>query len=328
MAIRKFIIFLLLFLLFFGGCSGKKQETGSNDFNTQDFSNAVLPVAVKDLLGREILFDKFPERIISLVPSATEVIFATGAGDKLVGVTEYCTYPPEAREKEIVGGYSAETIILEKLIYLNPDLVIVGGEYHSTVISALEKSGIAAFSMDMQSIEDIYAGLAFIGFITENQDIAENRIKYMKDKEQQIRSMVSEIPENLRITVFWEVWSDPLMTAGRNSFINELIETAGGINIFSDFDTEFPVISAENVIYSNPEAIIKNSHNSTYTDDIKNRLGWDTISAVKNNRIYLLDEDIISRPGPRIIIALGLISKNLYPDFYKKYFEDQDPASW
>jgi len=150
----------------------------------------------------------------------------------------------------------------------------------------------------------------------------------MKEKENKISELVLQIPESSRKTVFWEIWSEPLMTAGGKSFINELIEISGGKNIFSYMDAEYPVISTEDVIYKNPEVIFGTLDNLESLENIEIRTGWNTISAVQNDRVFLLDENIVSRPGPRIINALGLIAKNLYPEIFNNYFDGEDPLLW
>ncbi len=330
--ISKNLFYVGLILFFITGCARELPEKDLQAYKLDEISGIeneiVLPIAVEDLLNRKVLFNEIPARIVSLVPAATEIFFSVGAGVKLVGVTEYCTYPPEAQLKQIVGGYTAETMSLEKIIYLDPDLVIVGGEYHRTVITALENAGINVFSMEMRTIKDVYNNIYFTGFITNNTENAKLRIEYMKEKENKISELVLQIPESSRKTVFWEIWSEPLMTAGGKSFINELIEISGGKNIFSYMDAEYPVISTEDVIYKNPEVIFGTLDNLESLENIEIRTGWNTISAVQNDRVFLLDENIVSRPGPRIINALGLIAKNLYPEIFNNYFDGEDPLLW
>jgi len=157
--ISKNLFYVGLILFFITGCARELPENDLQAYKLDEISGIeneiVLPIAVEDLLSRKVLFNEIPARIVSLVPAATEIFFSVGAGVKLVGVTEYCTYPPEAQLKQIVGGYTAETMSLEKIIYLDPDLVIVGGEYHRTVITALENGGINVFSMEMRTIKDV-----------------------------------------------------------------------------------------------------------------------------------------------------------------------------
>ncbi|MEW5817012.1 MAG: cobalamin-binding protein [Spirochaetota bacterium] len=289
-----------------------------------------FPLTVIDSLGREVLIKKIPDRIVSLSPSGTEMLFSAGAGPRVVGVTSYCTYPPDAKTREIVGGFSGESISIEKIISLSPDIVFSGGAFHRTVIEALVKAGITVFSLDAQNLEKIYAAIETLGLITGRATQAAERLAYMRATEKKITEAVSKIPLTDRVRVFWEIWDQPLMTVGKNAFMGQIIEKTGGINIFNDLKADYPVISEESIIERNPDVIMgPQSHaTSLNAEKISSRPGWQNINAVRKNRIYTLDDDITSRPGPRVINAMGLVFRALYPAFFSSVFGDTDPIGW
>jgi len=260
--------------------------------------------------------ESYPQRIISLSPSTTETLFAIGAGDQVVGVTSYCNYPEEAASREIVGGFSAKTISIETIISLNPDLVIAGVSAHQPIADTLRAAGIAVLSIEPKSVDDIKSVIEELGIITGHKEQGKAVSDDITKRIDAVSSKLSMLDE--RVRVFYEVWDAPLMTAGPESFTGQMISYAGGDNIFSDVEGDYPQVSSEVLISRNPQAILaSNSHGEKLTlDAMKEREGWVNIDAFKNNNVILLDGNIVSRPGPRVIDAIEMIASSLYPELF------------
>ncbi len=274
-----------------------------------------FPLTITDNLGREVTLTAQPQRIVSLAPSNTEILFAVGAGDQVVGVTQFCNYPPEAKTREQIGGFSAKTISVEKIVALKPDLVLSAGKIQQPVIEALEQANIPVVALDPQTFDDVYAGILTVGQLTGHEKEAGTVVTQMKDRIAAVQARVKDIPADRRPSVFWEVWDEPLMTAGPTTFTGQMIELAGAANIFSDVKEQYPQVSAEEVISRNPTAILgPDSHADALTaEKVKARPGWGNIQAVQDGRIYLIDGDIASRPGPRLADGVEAIAEALYP---------------
>ena len=282
-------------------------------------SESIWPMTLVDGLDREITLEKAPERIVSLSPSNTEVIFAAGAGNLVVGDTEYCDYPEEAKAITKVGGFSASTISIETIVSLNPDLVFAGDEDQQTVIDALEEAGVIVYSVKANTFEDVYANLELVGKLTGNEAVAAQVVDDMKTRIAAVQEKIATVLQDDRPTVFWEIWDEPLMTSGPNTFSAQLIEIAGGVNIFPDLTEDYPQISVEEVVSRNPDVIMgPDTHgDKLIADQLAARPGWEEITAVKDGRIYLIDGNTSSRPGPRLAAALEDIAASLYPDLFK-----------
>jgi len=251
-------------------------------------------------------------RYISLAPSTTEILFALGLNEDVVGVSSYCDYPPEAKTKENVGDFSRPNI--EKIIYLKPDYVFCTGLEQAPVISELKRLKINVYVSDPSNIDDLIKSINDIAKITSRDKEAKLLIADMQAKINSITAKINAIPLNKRPKVFIEIWHDPLTTAGKGSFIDELITVSGGRNIAFDTKRPYSIFSPEEVINRNPDCIIL-----TYMEKEKpaklmgERFGWGNVSAVKNDRVYAdIDPNIIVRPGPRIAEGIEEIHKRLY----------------
>ena len=271
--------------------------------------------AIVDDLGRSVNIKEIPQRIISLVPSNTEILFALGLGDKVVGVTEFCNYPAEVLDKEKVGGFSTPDI--EKIIALQPDLILAGSIHAKEVIPALEERGLAVFALVSQSLDGILEDIRMVGKITGEEDEAsklvaqmETRIKAITDKTQNLEG---------RARVFYITWHEPLWSLGSGVTTQELIEKAGGVNIFQDI-IGHKMVNLEEVIARNPEVIIAcTGHGEAKGKPFEwakeePRLG--VTEARKNNRVYQIDADLISRDGPRIVDALDWFAYFVHPEIF------------
>jgi len=285
--------------------------------NSAEFS---FPVTITDALERQVTLNTAPQRIVSLSPSNTEILFAVGAGEQVVGVTKYCNYPAAATTREQIGGFSAKTISVENIVALKPDLVFVADEAHQPVIDALTQANIPVIGVDAKTFEDVYANIELIGRLTGHSADAAVMVQTMQQRVAVVKAKTDAIPAAQRLTVFWEVFDEPLITAGPATFIGQMIDLAGGVNIFADVDQEYPEISVEEVVKRNPAVIMgPESHGDKLTpEQVAARPGWSEIKAVKDGRIALVDSDIVSRPGPRLAEALETIAPILYPNAFNQ----------
>ena len=242
-----------------------------------------------------------PTRIVSLGASATEILFAVGAGEQVVARTDFCNFPPEASEIPSIGGFDGKTFSLESIISYKPDFVVLFKVMHDHLIEPLEKYGISYYVSDANTIEDVLKEITEIGKITGHE---ENALALVEE----IQSSINNLSFISNKSVYWKVWNAPYMTIGSTSFINELISKAGGKNIFADVEQSYPAVNEESIIARNPDVIFIPSDSPVTAEDVKNRAGWKDISAVKNNRIFKIDADITSRSGPRIKEAILLIN--------------------
>jgi iron complex transport system substrate-binding protein len=261
-----------------------------------------------DDLGRLVAINGTPQRIISLAPSNTEILFALGLGDKVVGVTDYCDYPPEAVEKEKVGGYINPDI--EKIVALKPDLVLVAYGTPMDVIDSMVGLGLTVFGIKTTNLDDLLNDIRTIGKITGKEAKANALTSEMESKIKAITDATSELEQRPR--VFYIVWNDPLWTAGSDTFINELIEKAGGVNICQNI-TGYSEISLEAVLASNPEIIITSEGSYAWA---MNATELASTNASQTGRIYTVDDNLIQRPGPRLVEGLEWFAHFIHPEVF------------
>ncbi len=271
-------------------------------------------LVVTDQMGREVIVESTPERIISLSPSNTEVSFALGLEDRIVGVTEFCDYPPEAAEKDLVGGFDSPSI--EKIVELEPELILAS-TIHEEEVGRLEEMDIPVLVVESSELTELYDSITLVADITGVSDTGEELIASMQERIGAVEDIVADIDEEERTLVFYEVYSDPLMTAGKGAFINEIITLAGGINIFGDVEENYPQISAEKVAERQPEVILYPDYHGTadfVLEEMAARPGWENVPAVVNERLYSVDDNTFARPGPRVVEAVEEAAEIFYPD--------------
>lgn len=274
------------------------------------------PLSITDDAGREVTIPERPQRIVSLAPSNTEILFAIGAGDRVVGVDSFSDYPAEAAKLPKVGGVMDTNF--EQIVALEPDLALtIGGADEQ--VKRLEELGIPTVVIQPATLEDVLARIELVGRIVDAQEGAARVVRDMRARIDAVRSKVSGIPEEQRVRVFYEVWNDPLMTAGPGGFIHDVIAAAGGVNIAADAGNPWPQISLETVVDKDPQVIIvPRSLESSYQElKAGKRKGWEGITAVREGRVYAIDDNIISRPGPRLVEGLEQIARWLYPERFQ-----------
>ena len=252
---------------------------------------------------------KIPERIVSLSPAGTEIICALDAMDQLAARTDFCDYPPEVSKLPSAGGFDGKIISLETVLSFNPDFVYLAEGMHDHLLPLLKQNGISYYISNANSVESVIEEILEIGKITGHFEKAK---KLTAGIEQELNDLRKKYENTEPVSVYWEVWNPPYMSVGKDSFINELIEYAGGKNIFSEIAQAYPVVSEEKIFSAKPEVIIIPDHVSDGIKSVKKREGWKEIPAVKNNRIFEMDSDLVSRPSPRIAETAEVIAKALH----------------
>ncbi len=277
-----------------------------------------------DGLKRKVEIEAPPQSIVSLAPNITEILFALGMGEKIVGVTDYCDYPSEVETKPKIGGFTNTN--LEKIVSLNPDLIIGtadGNPRH--VVEKLDELGFTVYVTCPRTIGEVVEDIRKIALITrveeEGERIAADFNKRLKNVEKK-----SGIFRNIPPKVFIQLGMNPLVSASRGTFAHSLVETAGGKNILADSVIKYPLVNKEKIIIERPDIIVKvfMEKKCAGQEDIWTRLD-DGIPAAAHDRIYSLNPDIILRPGPRLIDGLEKLS-DIFTEFYNtKTKADAEP---
>ncbi|MDR3343467.1 MAG: ABC transporter substrate-binding protein, partial [Treponema sp.] len=270
-----------------------------------------FPINLTDILGRPLTLKAPPRRIVSLSPAITEILFAIGAGEQVVGVTQYCNYPAEAQSRTTVGGFSGATVSVEQIAVLKPDVVFLSGFMHERIITLLERLSIPTFAVEPRNFDGVYQTIATLGRLTGHDREAGEVVTVMQAK---INRAGERSKGRERPGVFWELIDEPLITAGGNTFINEAIRLGGGRNIFEDLTEEYPVVNTEQVLLRRPAWIIAGNDHGKIIDPeaLSRRPGWQRIPAVRDGHIALVNADTLYRYGPRLADAVLAISEIIW----------------
>lgn len=266
---------------------------------------------VVDDLGRLVAINGTPQRIISLAPSNTEILFALDLGDEVVGVTMYCDYPTQALDKEKVGDYYGPDI--EKIVVLQPDLILATDFHRFDLIPALEQQGFAVFAVAPQTLDDVLESIDRIGEITGKEAEASQLVNEMTSKIEAVEEQTREPEQKPR--VFYMTWHDPMWTVGRNTWIDDLINIAGGVNIFSENFEGGAMVQIEWVVLHNPEIVITSEWSYDWA---LNATELATTSASQTGRIHSFDDDLAQRPGPRLLQGLEWFAYLIHPDIFEE----------
>jgi iron complex transport system substrate-binding protein len=277
-----------------------------------------FPITVTDDLGRKVTINKLPQKIVSLAPSNTEILFALGLEDRIVGVTDYCDYPDAAKLKPRVAGYSNPNT--EKLVSLQPDLVLAESVHEKTVLPALEKLGLTVFVSSAKSIDAVLHDIAMTGQISSKNETATELVNKLNSRIKAVSSKTDNLPSEKRPRVLHVVWHQPIWTMGSETFIDDLIHTAGGINIYTKDFTKSRIVSLESVVIKNPQIIIVSGMGTTgdlIYNSIKTEERLKSTDAMINNRIFKIsDSNLVERPGPRIADGLDELAKLIHPELF------------
>lgn len=270
----------------------------------------------KDFLGREVTINYPPKRIISLAPSVTEMLFAIGLDSEIVGVTRHCDYPPQkVKNIKKIGTFWNPSI--ELITDLEPDLVVApAAGYNQSKIDKLTELGIKCFVVNPKTIDQILKTMEVLSKVTGKQESGKKKVTELKERVKRIDEKVEKIPIKKRKKVFFALDENSLWTAGNGTFIDDLIKRAGGINIAEDKKGWYKY-EPEKLIVANPDQILTGISEDQTRDEVIDM--WSDKSylpAVKNNHICLIDEDVLSRAGPRAIDVLEKLFEFVYDEKY------------
>jgi iron complex transport system substrate-binding protein len=257
-------------------------------------------------------------RIVSLAPNVTEILFALGLGDHIVGVTDACDYPPEATNIERVSGFGRPNI--EKLLGLRPDLVIACGLERPDDAEALRRAGIKVLDVqetgDIADFPELFAAIRRIGEAAGRSTEAEQLVARMQAELDALAASVGQTAEAQRPRVFVEIEESPLRTAAAGSFLDDLVRRAGGRNVAAEIKSAYPVIDPEKVIVWNPQVIIMahGGHRGDAVQRLAEHIGWTEIAAVREQRVIDdIDANLLFRPGPRLVKGVKALAARLHP---------------
>jgi iron complex transport system substrate-binding protein len=268
-------------------------------------------IKVTDFLGREVSIEKVPQRIVSLSPSTTELLYVLGVGNRLVGVTDYDDYPSEVKKLPKVGGFQGPN--MEAIAEQQPDIIFAASISGREQMEALQNLGIPVVVLEAKQIDQIYQSIELIGELTGTEEKGKQIVKDMKAKINDINNRVKDLPT---AKVFYLVDINGNWSAGRGTFIDELIDIAGGNNIVDDVEG-WVQYSPEKLLQKNPDVIITAPH-ACDVDELKALPAYQELNAVKNDRIKVIsDDNLISRASNRIVLGLEQIAKNLHPEAFE-----------
>lgn len=305
---RKLVtsVLLLSFALFaLVGCKGAAapEAPGSS-----------YPLVLTDSFDRQVTLTEQPETFVSLAPSSTEILFALGLGEKVIGVTDACDFPEAAKAIENMGGFQG--VDVEKIVAAQPDLIIADSLTTKEVVEQLEDLGFAVLAIRATTIEEMFGHIELIGKAANISDAANELVTSFRNRINAISEKTKDITEAERPLVFYEVWHDALISVGPNTFIHDTIVTAGGRNVTADATTDWPMVDLELLIAQNPEVVLL-GHEGQSAADVKARANWQTIDAVVNDRVHAVNADLFGRPGPRLVDAVEEIAKLLHPGLFE-----------
>ncbi len=273
-------------------------------------------IRLQDGLGQEIVLSAAAQRIVSLAPSNTEILFALGAASQVVGRDSFSDYPSEALQVQDVGG-GFGNLDTETIVALQPDLVLASPLTAAEQVQGLRDLGLTVFVLpNPLQFDDLYNNLTTVGILTAKTQQAENLISELKQRVRSVEQRLTGIEQ--RPLVFYEIdGTDPNApwTAGPNTFIDMLITKAGGINFGHELQGEWVQVSLEEILRRDPDLILLGDAiwGGVTVEAVVARPGWGELSAVKAQRVYPFDDNIVSRPGPRLVDGLEALAKLFHP---------------
>jgi len=274
---------------------------------TLGVSQTVFSIEVRDDEGSLVQLDESAQRIISLAPSLTELLYAAGAGDKLVGVVEYSDYPEAAKALPIIGRY--DMLDMEKILQLQPDLVVAWqtGNPRASV-NRLRELGLTVYIAEPKRLESIPSHIRRLATLAGTEELAESVIEEFETK-------LAILSENYRtktpVRIFYQVWDRPLISAGGNELINDIIELCGGVNIFANIELVAPKVSVESVLIRNPQTIVASGMDIERPEWLDEWLKWEQLSAVSTSSLFFVPPELLQRHTPRALVGAELMCEQI-----------------
>jgi len=266
----------------------------------------------KDAVEREVVIDTVPIRIVPLAPSLTEILYYLGLGDRVAGVTSYSYYPPEALKKPQIGAYN--DLNIERIITLHPDLVIGTKDGNNPgIVDLLEQAKIPTYIVNPRNVVEVIETVRVVGSLCGVEERAEELAKGLTERLRRINKAVERQEKPL---VFLQINLHPIMSVNKNTFHQDIISIAGGINMTADSGINYPRISIEEVLKRKPQVLIISSmdRGGEFEKARQEWLKWRTIPAAMDGRVYLIDSDLIDRPSPRIMDGIEIMAKLIHPE--------------
>ncbi len=310
---RRTLMFALALVLALAGCAPAPAAPAASAATAAATQTPAFPLTLTDDANRPVTIAALPARIVSIAPSNTEMLFAVGAGDRVVAVDRYSDYPAAAKTKESLGSYLQPDI--EKLVAAAPDLVLATDVHVKQVVPQLEARHITVFVLAPRDLDGVLDRIGIVGRITGRETAARELVGRLRDRIDAVGRAVSAAATKPRI--FFEL--DPkLFTAGPGTFIDDLLRRAGATNLAADASTQYPQLSTETVVIKDPDVIILADDASGETPDtVRARPGWQGVSAVRTGRIISIDPNLTNRPGPRLVDGLETLAKALHPELFR-----------
>lgn len=286
---------------------------------TSDARHATASITITDGMNRDVSINTPAQKIVSLAPSNTEILYAINAGDQIVGRDDLSDYPEDAKTIQSIGG-SMGKLNLEAIVTLKPDLVLAAGIISPEQIKSLEDLNLTVYFLpNPKSLEELYQNIETVGKLTGHVEDATTLNASLKKRVVEIEKKISSSSQT-RPKVFYELDStepNKPWTSGPGTFIDLLITKAGGENIGASLTDEWAQISLEEIVVQDPDIILLGDAAYGVTaESISQRAGWESLTAVKNNQIFAFDDDLVSRPGPRLVDGLETLARLLNPELY------------
>lgn len=312
---KKLSVLLIVFILAFATACGQSSEEGATSGSSGGGTTvaATFPVTVEDDLGRTVEIKQKPDRIGSLAPSVTETLFAVGAGDRVAGVTTADDYPQQVQSIEKIGDYRQANA--EKIASLGIDLLFLSFD-SATKEQAKDlevKTGAKVVVINPKSVDDTIESIGTVGKAAGNTGKAQVVEERMRAELKQIKSTVEGLPEP---TVFYELGFDPLFTVGPGSFVNDAIEIARGRNVTADAQQAYPQYSVEKLLQDDPEYYLAGASSGATVEDVKSRPTYSSLQAVRQDKVFVINDDLVNRPGPRIVEGVREIAETIHPEAF------------
>jgi iron complex transport system substrate-binding protein len=299
---------LVLGAVALAGC-GSSSSSGGDASPAASASSG--PITVTDGSGATVTLQQPAARIVSLAPANTEIAYAIGAGDKMVAGTSYDDYPAAAKSLPKIGDFANPNV--EKIASFNPDLVLAAGGIQAGLRSKLEKLGMQVYVVDPKTYDGVMTDVTNLGRLAGSTEQAQQVADTMKKAETDVQAKVGSAAKT---TTFLEIYSKPLMTAGTDTFINDMIGIAGGTNIGAAAGSGYPNFSTEILFKDDPAVYIADSGSMSKPGDLSKRAGYSDLTAVKDGHVYVIQDNIIARPGPRLAQGLQELAKMIHPEAY------------
>lgn len=267
-----------------------------------------------DEAGRSINVPAKIDRVVSLAPNLTEIIYAVGAGDQLVGNTTFCDYPEAARTVPKIGDTLQPSI--ERILSLKPQVVLVSTASQLEAFThKLDEHGIVVYVTDPRDLEGVFRSLAQVGQLLNHHEQSQQVVNQLRER----ATLITEMVRSTRpVRVFYQLSAEPLYTAGRDAFVTDLIRRAGGISVTADVPEAWPTFSQESAVASRPEAIVLPTGGSMGSANSDLATGLKNSPAALNGKVYRINGDFLSRPGPRAVDGLTELARALHPEVFEK----------